>query len=64
MALDLWAAARRVPGDCADEARVVDGKHSFCAPWGCWTNCRQMGHCTMESFGAAARNITESEEED
>ena len=41
----------RTPGACPDEAKVVDigGGKSLCTPWGVWTNCREVGHCTFES---------------
>lgn len=50
MRLDLWPA--RTPGECPDEARAVDvgGGKSFCAPWGCWTNCREVGYCVFENW--------------
>lgn len=53
MALPLFPA--RVPGDCPDEGGVADivGGKSYCVPWGCWTNCRERGHCVMESWGKA-----------
>jgi len=49
MALDLFP--HRIPGACADETRTVDigGVKSFCAPWDCWTNCREVGHCVYET---------------
>lgn len=47
--------AKREPGKCADEGTVADigdGK-SYCIPWGCWTNCREVGHCVYESKAGA-----------
>lgn len=41
----------RIPGECPDEGGVADvgGGKSFCEPWDCWTNCREVGHCVYES---------------
>lgn len=36
------------PGKCPHEESVVDGKKSYCAIWGLWTNCREVGHCVYE----------------
>ena len=43
------------PGNCPNEAAVVDigGGKSFCEPWDCWTNCREVKHCVyMDVTGA------------
>lgn len=54
MQLDLFAD--RVPGECPDEGAVADigGGKSYCVPWQRWTNCREAGHCVMESIGEEA----------
>jgi hypothetical protein len=46
--LDLFA--ERVPGKCPDEGGTVEvgGTKSFCIPWDCWTNCREVGRCVYE----------------
>lgn len=49
MTLDLsWED--HVPGDCEHEQAVADigGGKSLCGAWGCWTNCREVGHCVYE----------------
>ncbi|MBQ9041465.1 MAG: hypothetical protein IJ111_01455 [Eggerthellaceae bacterium] len=52
MALALFA--ERMPFNCPDEAKVADigGGKSFCTPWNCWTNCREVGHCVYERWVA------------
>lgn len=34
--------------NCPNEGSVLDGKKSYCVPWKCWTNCREVGHCVRE----------------
>lgn len=34
--------------DCGCEGACIDGKKSYCEPWGKWTNCREVGHCTRD----------------
>ena len=53
MAMELFA--KREPGRCADEGAVADigGGKSYCMPWRCWTNCREVGHCVYESKAGA-----------
>lgn len=41
-----------IPGNCPFETRTVNMSDkgtnikSFCAKMDCWTNCREMEHCT------------------
>lgn len=44
------AAGKRAPGWCPHEHSVVDGRKSLCALWGRWTNCREVGHCVLDSI--------------
>lgn len=39
------------PGRCPNEGAVADigGGKSYCTPWERWTNCREVGHCTLET---------------
>lgn len=52
--LKLFEFALPIPGACMYETRMVDmsGKgtniKSFCEQMKCWTNCREMGHCTSD----------------
>lgn len=48
--LDLFDAAKNVPGNCPHEARTVDigGGKSYCDLMRLWTNCRCVGHCVYE----------------
>lgn len=36
---------------CEHESKVIDGKKSYCELMGCWTNCREAGHCVAETLG-------------
>ena len=36
------------PGKCVSEVSLVDGKKSYCKLRERWTNCREVGHCTLE----------------
>ena len=49
MRLELFGC--HVPGDCEHEQAVADigGGKSLCGAWGCWTNCREVGHCVYEN---------------
>lgn len=33
---------------CPCESHCLDDQKSFCEPWGRWTNCREVGHCTYD----------------
>ena len=48
IALDLFE--KFTPGNCKNETKTVDigGGKSFCELFGCWTNCREVNHCTYE----------------
>lgn len=39
------------PGSCLNEGAVADigGGKSYCIPWERWTNCREVGHCTLDA---------------
>jgi hypothetical protein len=49
----LWPDAH-TPGDCPEESAVVaiGGGKSYCKAWGCWTNCREMGHCVRDAWAS------------
>lgn len=48
-----WPDAH-TPGDCPEESAVVaiGGGKSYCEAWGCWTNCREAGHCVREAWAS------------
>lgn len=33
---------------CPHESHCIDESKSYCEPWGRWTNCREVGHCTYD----------------
>lgn len=43
---------------CDNETSVVDGKKSFCKIWERWTNCREVSHCTYETYGKEPEQLT------
>lgn len=49
--MELPLSWEPTPGECAWEGAVADigGGKSYCIPWGRWTNCREVGHCVMDS---------------
>ncbi len=55
LTFELFERPTYTPGNCPHEAKVVDigGGKSFCEPWDCWTNCREVGHCVyVDMVGA------------
>lgn len=43
---------------CKHETKVLDGKKSYCERFGCWTNCREVDHCTYESMKKKPEQLT------
>lgn len=50
--------------DCGYEIGCVDGKKSNCSRWQRWTNCREVGYCTMERCGGSTDDDDEVDEDE